>query len=854
MRNAHHRLFALLLAVLCLTQACLFFGGGQEALSPTQVPTISPTRGATAPGVSQVEDTPEADVDQEQVVYEVSTESVGVWAVGARASSNEGEGPYQTAQALGERDTLVCGDFVTAWQPAADQSEAWIELDYDPYVLPEYIYIHQSFHPHQISKVEVVTLDQDRLTVYDTEEDETYLDPECPTLAGIWLGEVEELIRGVRITLERNPNEAWTQIDAVQIRGFIAGPLPEPSQAEAFFPDQAYGTETFSNKNNHNALVFEGERLWTGSNGGVLVWDLSPEGRREYVHVDTSATYALAYCNWDTPVIFSGGDGGVAEFNLSYFSFDYFDINQDLGFSPIDHPGDEFFGRVVAMACDHQNRQLWVGYSGVVSRYDPDTQAWQDFDWREDHPQDVVRKITLVDGDVWVATANGVAAIYGGETLEVFTTENSALPCGFVHGIVSDESGVLWMASSCGLLSYDGNSWKTWPSQEIEGGLLVDMLMDIVMTANGSIWLADTFGTLCEFDPVSKTCTQVEMPPDDYFSLSRLQASAHGRLALASLVHGLLIYDEGEWFSLVTEDQILSNGIRAIAITPDKTMWLAEIGALQTFNVDHPNAPWETVDLPSNAQAYSFLVANDGLWIGYNGGARFISYLEGDQTFDLPLEKPDPKIDNTVMAIGKDAEGWTYFGLSSGLYTWDGSELYYEDLLSQTDQQNNIYPPRVNCIYADGEGVWVGTSRGLHQFINGELSISWMEELRDASSFYSSSVGVIAPSPNSEDLLVGIGRELFTFDKLTFDLVLQLPSAITSLYAGPYQLWLTTDGGGLFDVAMDNTPQIYWDSASQMRGYPDRFGYQALTMSDMRTLWVGSTESGLIRLQAAFGQ
>jgi len=113
---------------------------------------------------------------------------------------------------------------------------------------------------------------------------------------------------------------------------------------------------------------------------------------------------------------------------------------------------------------------------------------------------------------------------------------------------------------------------------------------------------------------------------------------------------------------------------------------------------------------------------------------------------------------------------------------------------------------------------------------------------------------VIAPSPNNEDLLVGIGRELFTFDKLTFDLVLQLPSAISSLYAGPYQLWLTTDGGGLFDVAMDNTPQIYWDSASQMRGYPDRFGYQALTMSDMRTLWVGSTESGLIRLQAAFGQ
>jgi hypothetical protein len=114
MRNFSYRLFAFLLTVLLVTQACLFFSGGEEATSPTDMPTTSPTRVATVPSVTQAEHKPEEDVDQEDLVYELSTESALVWALVARASSNEGEGAYQTSQALGERDTLICGDFVTA--------------------------------------------------------------------------------------------------------------------------------------------------------------------------------------------------------------------------------------------------------------------------------------------------------------------------------------------------------------------------------------------------------------------------------------------------------------------------------------------------------------------------------------------------------------------------------------------------------------------------------------------------------------------------------------------------------------------------------------------------------------------
>jgi len=559
------------------------------------------------------------------------------------------------------------------------------------------------------------------------------------------------------------------------------------------------------------------------------------------------AAYALAYCNWDIPLVVAGGEHGISTLMPPYNEYGPF-------FEPLDHPGDEQFGRVQALACDQDRQQIWVGYNGFVSCYDAVSQTWMDYRWRDGLPSDAVRKITVIDDDVWVATGSGVAVFYGGEDLEVFTTENSGLPCQFVHGIVSDESGILWMASSCGLVAFDGNQWEVLHSEDIEGGLLVDVLMDIALANDGGIWLGDTFGTLCEFDPFDRKCVQTLMPPVDYFSLDQLQVDPKGRIALGSLVSGLLLYQEDEWLPLETSDQILSNAIRSIAVTPDRRMWLAEDVALQNFLVDSPSVPWETVSLPNDAQAHCFLVTNDGLWIGHTRGARFIPYLEQSAIFDLPVDYSIQGIDNTVTAMAKDANGLMYFGLSTGIYVWDGSDLQYYDLLSNADRQKNVFQPRVNSIYVEDVVVWVGTSNGLYKFLSGALSASWVDSLKDASSFSSASVGVISASPRGVGMLVGIGKELFHFSHSKFQQVLTLPSEIRSLYAGPYQIWLATGSTGLYSVFMDDTSQINWDSVSKFSDMPDRYGNQAIIMTDTHNLWVAASENGLFRITGMFGQ
>jgi ligand-binding sensor domain-containing protein len=319
-------------------------------------------------------------------------------------------------------------------------------------------------------------------------------------------------------------------------------------------------------------------------------------------------------------------------------------------------------------------------------------------------------------------------------------------------------------------------------------------------------------------------------------------------------LNGLYVLAGGEWFALRTDDALLSNALRSVAHTPDGHIWVANRSALQHFPANQPAAPWETVALPQNAIAHSLFVANDGLWIGHTRGARFLPHLEDFDVVDIPLLDLPLGYDHTVTAINKDANGLVYLGLSTGLYIWDGLELVFDDLLSETQRENNILPPRVNSLHADGDEVWVGTSQGLFKFVNGSRQLSWVESLQNASSFYAQSVGVLAPNPRGEGLLVGIGRELFTFDGRQFTQVLQLPSEIRSIYHGPYQIWLATANSGLFTLPMDDTDRIYWELADKNDGLPESYGFQALLMSDTHTLWIASSENGLVRQTGMFGQ
>lgn len=205
------------------------------------------------------------------------------------------------------------------------------------------------------------------------------------------------------------------------------------------------------------------------------------------------------------------------------------------------------------------------------------------------------------------------------------------------------------------------------------------------------------------------------------------------------------------------------------------------------------------------------------------------------------------------MAIGKDAAGRMYFGTERGLSLWDGSTYQYFDLFNEVQRAILSYPPRVNCILVEGESIWVGSRSGLHRFEDGSLMQSWTTELQEISSYYSTSVGALLPDPNGKGLLVGIGSELFHQEDGAFTRVSELPSEVRGLYRTPYALWIATASSGVWSVPLDGS-RVYWEMAERSVGFARNFGYQAIAMSDLYTLWFASFEGGLKRRVGMFGQ
>jgi ligand-binding sensor domain-containing protein len=852
MKFANRRFVIMVWLFLFTVQACKPSNIIQSPLTepdPVLVSIPAPTETPPSTLVDIPTETPIIEPDIIEFIdllpIDLGDGQVLLWAGGASASSSVGSEAYHAKQALGKPNTLACGRFVTAWQPAEDETEAWIELYYAPNILPNLIYIEQSYLPKQLSKIEVVTLDDETITVFDREVDDLYQPDECPATRALSLPDVEALISAVRITLEREDDEDWTQIDAVGVVGLIGDGLTEPMETDDWVADEYvdddgdfYTPRYYSNRNQTNALTFAGDNLWTASDGGVVFWDLETLNPTTFIAAPTNVIRAIANCDWDFGEIVIGGTAGIA-------------MLYDDGFRPIEHPDDETLGPVTTLACDEALEQIWVGYLGHLSRYDLSTKSWTAFGESEGMPRDVVRQIKIIGQEVWVATAYGVVVVRAGDQLTSYTPDNSDIPAKFVHAIAADRTGTLWMASSSGLLEFDRHSWTLWESSDIGGGALLNMLMDIDVDGSGTLWIADAYGTLCRFDAEEKRCKQTIQPPDDELVLGDFAVDVSGRMALGGYRTGTWFMLGDEWFKLSTCDQLVDNALNAIAYAPDGNLWLAGRGGVQYFPANNPAKPWQKLTLPQNAQADALYVASDGLWIGHTQGARFLPYLD-QNTLNLPIGDAKTAIANSVTAITVDPSGRVYFGTSSGLSIWDGSRFQYEDLLTSEERSKNTYPPRVNVLYVDGDIVWVGASNGLFEFVDGQLVTPWRDMLLELEN-NTASVGVLISSPDGIGLLVGAGRYLYRFEDGAFELALELPSEIRSMYAMPYALMLATAHSGLFSLPKDDFG-IYWDWVSDGGGFARCFGSQAITMSDMHTLWIASCEGGLQRTQALFNQ
>ena len=141
----------------------------------------------------------------------------GQWASGAVASSEFDTERYNAMQATGEPNTLIAGDYPTAWaSKEADGGEETLELSYEIAVVPGAIHIYESNAPGAIVKIEAFNAEEETWAILwqgnePSNELSRTFSPE--------LQSVEFATSQIRLTLDSATVSGWNEIDAVELFG-----------------------------------------------------------------------------------------------------------------------------------------------------------------------------------------------------------------------------------------------------------------------------------------------------------------------------------------------------------------------------------------------------------------------------------------------------------------------------------------------------------------------------------------------------------------------------------------------------------------------------------------------------------
>ncbi len=232
---------------------------------------------------------------------------------------------WSAAQALGEPDVTVYGDYPNAWAPrSANGGAEFLTVGFAIPLHATGVVIRESFGNGFVTKVEVHRTDLDEFVTVWSGVDPTL--PGAPTDFAIPpFGPTSYLVDQVRITIDTNHTTSWEEIDAVGLLGVPATGRVIVEPTSGLVTTEGGGTATF-------AVVLGAEPT------ADVVIDLSSSDLGEGTVSPPNLTFTSA--NWDQPqiVTVTGVDDLAADGSVAYTVLTSVDAGSDPNFVGVDVP------------------------------------------------------------------------------------------------------------------------------------------------------------------------------------------------------------------------------------------------------------------------------------------------------------------------------------------------------------------------------------------------------------------------------------------------------------------------------------------------------------------------------------
>ena len=315
----------------------------------------------------------------------------------------------------------------------------------------------------------------------------------------------------------------------------------------------------------------------------------------------------------DGDVVWVGTDRGLAR--LKDGAFTVFTEKDGLAY-PV----------VSSLARCEETGDIWIGTFGGLSRYSGG--RFDSFDQMESGLiNDVVHAVTVIDGDVWAATAAGLSVYHPKEkTWELFDHENTVMHEPWCYSLTSSADRIYVGVWGGGVVEHDPErrTWKAYrdPDKELEidlfrdDGLVSDVISGVSLD-EGVLWAATYFG-LSRYDGrLWRTYLEHDTPlPSNFINV----AVARGRWVWLGTDAGMAVTDGRDWVVYRREQGEGAPGARIHREGREPT------------DVD-------TGGLPAHDYVLSIAFQEDRVWVGTAAGLSVGTFSE-EGTGDTPKSAP----------------------------------------------------------------------------------------------------------------------------------------------------------------------------------------------------------------------
>lgn len=273
---------------------------------------------------------------------------------------------------------------------------------------------------------------------------------------------------------------------------------------------------------------------------------------------------------------------------------------------------------------------------------------------------------------------------------------DKGLPNNTIFTIAQTSDGYLWLGTSVGLVSFDGNRFRKYAFSDsiYQGNRGV---FSLLRSRNGGLWVGMDRGGVVRLDGEhTKVFAQKDGLADG--QIRALAEEGDGTLWVIYLGEGYRQIKDGKVITLSAGKGLPANGFDSMTCDRDGHLWWT-VGGEVWIHEDGRFLPKTHSDTVINCLCAA---AKGGVWMADTNLHLIYCDTSGQRTDCGAFTTGQP--DDVVSAMREDATGAVWIGTTSGeLFRYDGSKF---------ETAASLHPP-IEDLQEDGEGnIWVGTQGG----------------------------------------------------------------------------------------------------------------------------------------------